>query len=77
MTLRMLQLQTMYHSMKIKVENVVKRGKVGDEYIIGEEEQKAFNKWKDSFTRQDHPTVIQVCISECGAQNISLIKPKL
>ena len=55
-------LQTMYHDMKMKVENVVERGNVGDEYINGEQERKVFNKWTDGFTRQDHPTVIQVCI---------------
>ncbi|GMN31471.1 hypothetical protein TIFTF001_003270 [Ficus carica] len=46
--------------MKARVEKVVERGKVGDEYITGEEERQAFNKWTDGFTRQDHPTVIQV-----------------
>ncbi|KAK4601248.1 hypothetical protein RGQ29_010706 [Quercus rubra] len=64
------KIETMYHSMKIKVENVVKRGKVGDEYIIGEEEQKTFNKWKDSFTRQDHPTVIQVLLQNSKDKDI-------
>ena len=50
----------MYTSMKGRVENVVERGKVGDEYITCEEEREAFNKWTEGFTRQDHPTVIQV-----------------
>jgi hypothetical protein len=55
-------LQTMYDSMKFRVENAVQRGKVGDEYIAGEEERKAFLKWTDGSTRQNHPTVIQVRI---------------
>ena len=46
--------------MKGRVENVVERGKVEDEYITCEEERETFNKWTEGFTRQDHPTVIQV-----------------
>ena len=49
----------MYDSMKIRVENVVERGKVGDEYIT-REESKAFLKWTHGSTRQSHPTIIQV-----------------
>ncbi|XP_035541566.1 cellulose synthase-like protein G3 isoform X2 [Juglans regia] len=50
-------------SMKARVENIVERGKVGEEYIASEQEQEAFNKWTaGSFTRQDHPTVIQVLL---------------
>lgn len=50
----------MYETMKIKVDNVLERGKVDDDYIIGEEERTAFTKWTNGFTRQDHPPVIQV-----------------
>ena len=47
--------------MKARVENVVERGKVGDEYITNQQQREAFNKWNSQgFTRQDHPTVIQV-----------------
>ncbi|XP_062074606.1 cellulose synthase-like protein G3 [Humulus lupulus] len=56
------RIKTMYESMKVRVENVVERGKVGDENITGEDERLAFNKWTDGFTRQDHPTVIQVIL---------------
>ncbi|CAL5360253.1 unnamed protein product [Camellia sinensis] len=50
----------MYESMKARVENVVERGKVGDEYIASHQQREAFNKWNSQgFTRQDHPTVIQ------------------
>lgn len=53
-------LQVMYESMKERVENVVDTGKVTDDYITNEQERQAFNKWTEGFTRQDHPTVIQV-----------------
>ena len=51
--------------MKVRVESVVERGKVGDEFISGEDEvlRHAFSKWTDGFTGQDHPTIIQVIYS--------------
>ena len=52
----------MYESLKMKVENVVERGKVGDDYINLETQRQAFVKWTDEFTRQEHPSVIQVII---------------
>ncbi|KAK3024198.1 hypothetical protein RJ639_043775, partial [Escallonia herrerae] len=55
---------TMYESMKVRVENVVERGMASDEYITSEEERQAFNKWTRGFTRQDHPTVIQVLLDK-------------
>ncbi|XP_044476558.1 cellulose synthase-like protein G2 [Mangifera indica] len=54
------KIKALYESMKFRVEHVVETGKVTDDYINGEEERQAFNKWTDGFTRQDHPTVIQV-----------------
>ncbi|XAR55158.1 Cellulose synthase (UDP-forming) [Bertholletia excelsa] len=56
------QIKTMYKSMKMRVENVVERSKVWDEYITSEEEREAFGKWTPGFTRQDHPAVIQVLL---------------
>ncbi|KAK2978630.1 hypothetical protein RJ640_019087, partial [Escallonia rubra] len=56
------KIKAMYESMKTRVESTVKRGKVSDEYITSEEERQAFNKWTRGFTRQDHPTVIQVLL---------------
>ncbi|XP_030502277.2 cellulose synthase-like protein G3 [Cannabis sativa] len=56
------KIKTMYESMKVRVENAVEMGKVCDENITGEDERKAFKKWTDGFTRQDHPTVIQVIL---------------
>jgi hypothetical protein len=50
----------MYESMKIKVDTVLERGKVDNDYITGEEERRIFIKWINGFTRHDHPAVIQV-----------------
>lgn len=55
-------LQIMYERMKMRVENAVNKGKVSEEFITNEYEREAFNKWtcQGLFTRQDHPTIIQV-----------------
>lgn len=54
----------MYRSMKAKVEHALEKGEVDDRFITGLDQQhEIFNKWTDNFTRQDHPPVIQVCIS--------------
>ncbi|XP_035543219.1 cellulose synthase-like protein G3 isoform X6 [Juglans regia] len=60
------EIQKMYECMKQRVEKVLEKGKVGEEYITEELERKAFSKWADhGFTRQDHPTVIQVLLESC------------
>ena len=46
--------------MKKRIETVVEKGKVCDEYVSSKEEREALSKWIDKFTRQDHPAVIQV-----------------
>ncbi|XP_048231074.1 cellulose synthase-like protein G3 isoform X1 [Ricinus communis] len=51
-----------YESMKSKIEQVLERGKVEDHYVNRDQDREAFNKWTDKFTRQDHPTVIQVLL---------------
>ncbi|RZC53775.1 hypothetical protein C5167_012637 [Papaver somniferum] len=56
------ELKMMYDTMKMKVESVVERGSVADEYIKTDEQREAFNKWTAEFTRQNHPTVIQVLL---------------
>ncbi|KAJ6703425.1 CELLULOSE SYNTHASE-LIKE PROTEIN G3 [Salix viminalis] len=53
-------IKKIYESMKVKVKQVLERGKVDDEYISSDQEREAFNKWTRNFTRQDHPAVIQV-----------------
>ncbi|XP_062074607.1 cellulose synthase-like protein G3 isoform X1 [Humulus lupulus] len=65
------RIKIMYESMKVRVENVIEMGKVGDENIIGEEEHQAFNKWTGEFTRQDHPTVIQVILHKSKNKDIT------
>ena len=48
--------------MKVRVEHVVETGKVDDEYITSDQDRQAFSKCTttDGFTRENHPTVIQV-----------------
>ncbi|TYI11605.1 hypothetical protein ES332_A09G218400v1 [Gossypium tomentosum] len=53
----------MYEDMKVKVEHVIDKGEVTDEYITDHQQRQAFNKWTKSFTRMDHPTVIQLRVS--------------
>nr|XP_023881279.1 cellulose synthase-like protein G3 [Quercus suber]POF22915.1 cellulose synthase-like protein g3 [Quercus suber] len=65
------KIEIMYESMKIKVDNVLERGKVDDDYITGEEERTAFTKWTNGFTRQDHPPVIQVLLDNSKDKDIS------
>ncbi|KAI8546191.1 hypothetical protein RHMOL_Rhmol07G0098100 [Rhododendron molle] len=57
------QIKVMYESMKERVENVVDSGKVTDDCITNEQERQAFNKWTPGFTRQEHPTVVQLRVS--------------
>ncbi|GAB4857630.1 hypothetical protein Ancab_015536 [Ancistrocladus abbreviatus] len=57
------KIQAIYESMKLKVESVMKKGKVMDEYIDGEEQCEALSKWNPNFTRKDHPTIIEVRVS--------------
>ncbi|XP_077212545.1 cellulose synthase-like protein G3 [Tasmannia lanceolata] len=56
------EIKVMYETMKDRVERVVERGHIIEDQITREEERKAFKKWTTGFTRQDHPTVIQVLL---------------
>ncbi|KAL5718937.1 hypothetical protein ACHQM5_011788 [Ranunculus cassubicifolius] len=56
------KIKIMYETMKSKVESVLNRGGVSDEHITNELESKAFKKWTTGFTRQEHPTVIQILL---------------
>ncbi|PIN06068.1 Cellulose synthase (UDP-forming) [Handroanthus impetiginosus] len=59
-----LEIKMMYESMKIKIENIIERGKISDEYISSEEERKVLNQyWSKDFSHQNHPTVIQVLLN--------------
>ncbi|KZV51485.1 hypothetical protein F511_06953 [Dorcoceras hygrometricum] len=55
-------IQIMYEDMKSRIEKVVERGFVDDEYKTSAE---AFGKWKKEFTTKDHPAIVQV-LSESG-----------
>ncbi|KAK4843413.1 hypothetical protein QYF36_007762 [Acer negundo] len=65
------KIKMMYESMKMRVEHVVETGKVSDEYITSDQECEAFHKWTDRFTRQDHPTVIQVLLESSKDKDIT------
>ncbi|KAL5551587.1 hypothetical protein UlMin_001763 [Ulmus minor] len=65
------KLKSLYESMKVRVENVVERGKVDDQYITDEQYHQGFAKWTDGFTRQDHPTVIQVVLDKSKDEDIT------
>ncbi|XP_021279038.1 cellulose synthase-like protein G3 isoform X1 [Herrania umbratica] len=58
------KIKIMYESMKVRVEHVVETGKVGEEYITSDHDRHALSKWTDEFTRQNHPTVIQVLLEQ-------------
>ncbi|KAH7550099.1 hypothetical protein JRO89_XS13G0135000 [Xanthoceras sorbifolium] len=64
-------IKMMYESMKVRVEHVLEMGKVSDEYITSDQERKVFDKWTDGFTRQDHPTVIQVLLESSKDKDIT------
>lgn len=65
------KIKIMYEKMKMRVENVMEKGKVEDEFINGEEEHVAFHKWTESFTSKNHPTVIQVLLESSKNRDIS------
>lgn len=54
--------QEMYESMKSKVEKVVESGGVHLDQVMKSELRDAISKWTTNFTRQHHPSVIQVCL---------------
>ncbi|CAA6665751.1 unnamed protein product [Spirodela intermedia] len=54
-------IKAMYERMKEKVEGVVERGRVIDE-DLPEADREVFGRWTSSFTRHDHPSVIQVLL---------------
>ncbi|CBI34522.3 unnamed protein product, partial [Vitis vinifera] len=56
------QIKMMYESMRVRVENVVKRGSISHDYITKEGESEALSRWTDGFTPQNHPPVVQVLL---------------
>ncbi|GLT49666.1 hypothetical protein SLA2020_232090 [Shorea laevis] len=65
------KIKIMYENMKMKVEDVVEKGKIDYEYIKDDQERKAFDIWTDKFSRQDHPTVIKVLLDNSKDRDIS------
>ncbi|GMJ00456.1 cellulose synthase like G3, ARABIDOPSIS THALIANA CELLULOSE SYNTHASE-LIKE G3 [Hibiscus trionum] len=66
------KIKLMYESIKMKVEHIVGKGEVSEEYITGDEERKAFRKWSsDGFSRQNHPAVIQVLLDKNKDKDIT------
>uniref|UniRef100_A0A2P2KHT6 Cellulose synthase-like protein G3 n=1 Tax=Rhizophora mucronata TaxID=61149 RepID=A0A2P2KHT6_RHIMU len=61
----------MYEGMKVKVEHVLERGKIDDEYITGKSKRRIFDKWTDKFTRQEHPTVIEVLLDSTESKDLT------
>ncbi|KAI3915732.1 hypothetical protein MKW92_022087 [Papaver armeniacum] len=67
-----LNLKALYEEMVTKVEHVMEQGFVDDDSIGNEEEHHVFNKWKvNGFTRQHHPTVIQVLMESLKDIDVS------
>ncbi|XP_030454109.1 cellulose synthase-like protein G3 [Syzygium oleosum] len=65
------KIKMMYESMKVRVEQVVERGKVGEEFIDGDRERRALSKWTDDFTRQNHPAVIEVLLDKSRDRDLA------
>lgn len=61
--------QKLYESMKMRVEHVMEKGKINDEYIRSHEECQVFKQWTHKFTIANHPTIIQVGIINHIMQN--------
>ncbi|CAI9775793.1 unnamed protein product [Fraxinus pennsylvanica] len=67
-----LEIKMKYDSMKTRVESVVEKGKVSDEYISNEKQHQALSKyWTKGFTRQSHPSVIQVLLDTKNDKDIT------
>ncbi|KAK8703228.1 hypothetical protein V6N13_021553 [Hibiscus sabdariffa] len=56
------KIKVMYESMRGRVKNVVETGRIDDEYVTSDQARQAFTQWTTylGFTRQNHPSVIQV-----------------
>ncbi|XVE58100.1 hypothetical protein DITRI_Ditri04bG0143100 [Diplodiscus trichospermus] len=66
------KIKILYESMKVRVERVVGTGKISDEYITSDQDRQAFSKWStDGFTRQNHPSVIQVLLEKNKDRDIT------
>ncbi|KAK9122020.1 hypothetical protein Syun_019637 [Stephania yunnanensis] len=65
------EMKTMYEAMKGRVENMVERGEVNEEYLTSKHDRDALNKWEPGFTHQDHPTIIEVLLDNGEDKDIT------
>ncbi|XP_022733526.1 cellulose synthase-like protein G3 isoform X2 [Durio zibethinus] len=65
------KIKMMYENMKVKVEHIVDKGEISDEYITEDQQRQAFNKWTNGFTRIHHPTIIQVILDKSNDKDVS------
>ncbi|OMP02894.1 Cellulose synthase [Corchorus olitorius] len=65
------KIKRMYEDMKEKVEHVVDKGEISDEYIIDNPHRQVFKKWTKGFTPTDHPAVIQVVLDRSKDRDVS------
>ncbi|XVF10377.1 hypothetical protein REPUB_Repub07fG0177600 [Reevesia pubescens] len=65
------KIKMMYENMKVKVEHIVDKGEISDEFMTEDQQRQAFNKWINGFTRIDHPTVIQVILDKSKDKDVS------
>ncbi|GER56259.1 cellulose synthase-like protein [Striga asiatica] len=65
------EVKMMYENMKMKVENVVERGKVCEEYITSEDERRVLEQyWAKDFTRQNHPSIINILLDSKSDRDV-------
>ncbi|KAL8266671.1 hypothetical protein R6Q59_004015 [Mikania micrantha] len=55
-------IQSMYEDMKMRIQCVMDQGTISLDQIKDDRKIKAFRKWTTGFTRQQHPTVIEVLL---------------
>ncbi|CAN1299859.1 Cellulose synthase-like protein G3 [Linum perenne] len=73
-----IKVQIMYEEMKDKIERVMEKGTVDEEYITSDAERHAFNKWtatSAAFSTNHHPSIIQVLLhnKECKDKSGGLL----
>ncbi|KAL3635771.1 hypothetical protein CASFOL_020318 [Castilleja foliolosa] len=64
LTNKAVEIKVMYETMKTKVESMVERGKISEEYISSEEDKQVLSQyWANNFSRQNHPSIIKVLLN--------------
>ncbi|MQL99282.1 hypothetical protein Taro_032002 [Colocasia esculenta] len=65
------EIKIMYQRMKGRIEGVLEKGSIDAEYVVSEEEVEIFKKWETGFSRQEHPSIIQVLLESSKDVDIS------